>query len=142
MFCKCEQYVDPPKSDEHTPMFDKANGQWDARTRAKIERGEWTLWFGALIKSPRPGPVPLLDLFDRGTGSLFRFEPARPSRNCQACAHSYMEPDDDLTCGHPDSGPMGLYTHHAAGSGGHCGPDRTKFAQHPGRNPDGTLKKH
>lgn len=69
-------------------------------------------------------------------GTKGRFSP-----NCQACAHSYMEPDDDLTCGHKDAGSMGLYTHHAAGVGGHCGPARPKFEQHPGRNPDGTLKR-
>jgi hypothetical protein len=79
MFCKCEQYIDPPKS---------------------------------------AGPPP----------------------NCKACAHSYMEPDDDLTCGHKDAGSMGTYTKHAAAPGGHCGPARPKFEQHPGRNADGTLK--
>lgn len=62
----------------------------------------------------------------------------RGAKNCKACAHSYMEPDADLTCGHPDSGPMGLYCHRKPPD--HCGPTRTKFSQHPLRNPDGTLK--
>lgn len=64
-------------------------------------------------------------------------------RNCRACAHSYMEPDDDLTCGHPDSGPMGLYVGNGHGpdsAGGHCGATRAKFSQHPLRNPDGNIK--
>lgn len=61
-----------------------------------------------------------------------------PPKNCRACAHSYMEPDDDLTCGHPDSGPVGLYCYRKPPD--HCGPDRTKFKQHPLRNPNGSLK--
>lgn len=52
-----------------------------------------------------------------------------------------MEPDDDLTCGHPDAGVVGKYTRVAAGDGGHCGPARPKFEQHPLRNSDGSLKK-
>lgn len=62
------------------------------------------------------------------------------AKNCQACAHCFMEPDDDFCCGHPDAGTMGIYVKHAAAPGGHCGPARPKFEQHPGRNPDGTLK--
>jgi hypothetical protein len=64
-----------------------------------------------------------------------------PKPNCLACRYSYMEPDDDLTCGHPDAGPMGQYTSVAAAQDGHCGADHPKFEQHPLRNPDGTLKK-
>ena len=71
---------------------------------------------------PKPSPVPVA-----------------PAENCRACRYSYMEPDDDLTCGHPDSGAFGLYCHRAPPE--HCGPERTKFEQHPLRNPDGTLKK-
>lgn len=63
---------------------------------------------------------------------------ADAAKNCAACKHSFMEPDDELTCGHPDSGFMGKYVHR--GPVPHCGPDRTKFEQHPLRNPDGTLK--
>ena len=62
------------------------------------------------------------------------------TKNCLACRYSFMEPDDDLTCGHPDAGLVGLYVKHAAAPGGHCGPSRPKFDQHPLRNPDGTLK--
>lgn len=58
-------------------------------------------------------------------------------KNCRACAHCFCEPDDDFTCGHKDSGPMGLYV--ARGPVAHCG-DYTKFEQHPLRNPDGSLK--
>jgi len=65
---------------------------------------------------------------------------AGPPPNCHACAYSFMEPDDDLTCGHPDAGSMGLYVHHAAAPDGHCGPTRPKFKQHPGRHPSGHLK--
>lgn len=60
-------------------------------------------------------------------------------KNCHACAFSYMEPDSDLVCGHADAGLMGIYTRHASAKGGHCGPDRPKFEQHPLRNPDGSL---
>lgn len=64
-----------------------------------------------------------------------------PPKNCKACAFSYMEPDDDLTCGHKDADqPFGTYAHHASAPDGHCGPDRPKFEQHPGRNLNGTLK--
>lgn len=63
-----------------------------------------------------------------------------PARNCFACAHSFMEPDNDLCCGHDDAGIVGTYTRRAAAPGGHCGPERPKFQQHPLRNPDGTLK--
>lgn len=34
---------------------------------------------------------------------------SEPKKNCQACKHSYMEPDDDLTCGHTGAGSFGLY---------------------------------
>ena len=57
---------------------------------------------------------------------------------CFACAYSYMEPDSDLVCGHPDSGTFGKFVHR--GPVEHCGPDYSKFKQHPLRNPDGTLK--
>lgn len=59
---------------------------------------------------------------------------------CEACKFCGCEPDDDFYCGHPDAGPMGLYLKHAAAPGGHCGPAHPKFQQHPGRNPDGSLK--
>lgn len=63
------------------------------------------------------------------------------SKNCQACAHCYMEPSDmNLVCGHKDAGLFGLYLHAATKPEGHCGPDLRKFEQHPGRNPDGSLK--
>jgi hypothetical protein len=52
-----------------------------------------------------------------------------------------MEPDDDLTCGHPDARSFGTYVKHAVKEDGHCGPTRPKFEQHPLRNPDGSLKK-
>lgn len=62
-------------------------------------------------------------------------------KNCHACVHSFMEPDDDLTCGHPDARSFGTYVKHAVKEDGHCGPTRPKFEQHPLRNPDGSLKK-
>lgn len=62
-------------------------------------------------------------------------------KRCDACAHCYMEPDDmNFVCGHPDAGTFGLYTRVAAGPGGHCGPERPKFKQHPLRKSDGSLK--
>ena len=59
---------------------------------------------------------------------------------CLACKFCFMEPDDDFTCGHPDAGPMVKYVRVAASSGGHCGPERPKFEQHPLRTPEGGLK--
>jgi len=53
-----------------------------------------------------------------------------------------MEPDDmNFICGHKDAGTFGIYIHHAIKDDGHCGAHRSKFAQHPLRNADGTLKK-
>lgn len=56
-------------------------------------------------------------------------------RECRLCAHSYFEPDGDYpVCGHKDSGMFGLYVGNGHGpdtAGGHCGPDRVKFEQHP-----------
>lgn len=61
--------------------------------------------------------------------------------NCRACAHCYMEPDDlNFICGHPDAGSFGTYTHRATAQDGHCGPDHSKFAQHPLRTAEGDLK--
>lgn len=62
------------------------------------------------------------------------------TKNCRACAHSYMEPDSDLVCGHPDAGFAGIYARHASAEAGHCGPERPKFQQHPLRKPNGDLK--
>lgn len=59
---------------------------------------------------------------------------------CLACRYCFMEPDDDFCCGHPDAGPVGTYVNRAVADGGHCGPSRPKFEQHPLRNSDGTLK--
>ncbi len=61
-------------------------------------------------------------------------------KNCRACRFCYMEPDDDFVCGHKDAGQFGIYTKHAAAKGGHCGPERPKFEQHPLRHPNGDLK--
>ncbi len=70
-------------------------------------------------------------------------------KSCRACAHSYLEPDASYpVCGHKDAGTFGVYTHRATqvekdptNEGiGHCGPERSKFEQHPLRNPDGTFK--
>ena len=62
------------------------------------------------------------------------------NKNCKACRYCFMEPSDDqFCCGHPDAGPLGIHTVHAAGEGGHCGPDRPKFEQHPCRTPTGDL---
>jgi hypothetical protein len=51
-----------------------------------------------------------------------------------------MEPDDDFCCGHPDAGEVGTYVKRAAVEGGHCGPERPKFEQHPLRTADGYMK--
>jgi hypothetical protein len=59
---------------------------------------------------------------------------------CQACRWCFLEPDDDFCCGHPDAGEAGTYIKHAAREGGHCGPERPKFEQHPHRTPEGALK--
>lgn len=65
----------------------------------------------------------------------------KTEKNCQACAHCFMEPDDmNFTCGHPDAGAFGIYVHRATSADGHCGPERPKFEQHPRRNTDGTIK--
>lgn len=66
--------------------------------------------------------------------ALVANEPAPP--NCRACSRSYMDPDSGLICGHPDAGLFGLTIYREPLS--HCG--WKKFEQHPGRNPDGTLK--
>lgn len=67
----------------------------------------------------------------------------KTTKNCQACSFCYYEPDADYPiCGHPDSGTMGLFVGNGHGPdspGGHCGPDRTKFEQHPLRTPEGNL---
>lgn len=60
--------------------------------------------------------------------------------NCKACKYSFMEPDSDLTCGHPDAGTFGVYCRHASASNGHCGPELQKFEQHPLRADDGRLR--
>lgn len=64
---------------------------------------------------------------------------SEPRKNCQACTHSYMEPDDDLTCGHPGAGSFGLYVKNRE-KFTHC-KNFDKFEQHPQRNADGTLKR-
>lgn len=58
-------------------------------------------------------------------------------KTCLACKYCFCEPDDDFTCGHSDSGTMGLYVRR--GPVAHCG-NYTKFEQHPLRNADGSLK--
>lgn len=56
---------------------------------------------------------------------------------CRACGYCGIEPSDmDFVCGHPDAGTFGLYIRTEPLA--HCG--WKKFEQHPGRNPDGTLK--
>lgn len=60
-------------------------------------------------------------------------------RCCAACAFSGIDMDaPTLICQHPDAGMFGLYLYREPSP--HC-PDYVKFEQHPGRNPDGTLKK-
>ena len=59
-------------------------------------------------------------------------------KNCHACRYSFMEPSDmNLTCGHRDAGAFGLHIYKEPLE--HC-PDYLKFEQHPGRNPNGSLK--
>jgi hypothetical protein len=57
--------------------------------------------------------------------------------NCRACAHSYMEPDTGLICGHKDAGLFGLTIRSEPLD--HC-PEFSKFKQHPYREPNGNLK--
>lgn len=57
-----------------------------------------------------------------------------PGKNCEACKHSYMEPDSDLICG-----VAGGFGRTIRTFGEHCEGGK-KFEQHPLRNPDGTLK--
>lgn len=58
---------------------------------------------------------------------------------CRACAHSYMEPDSDLICGHKEAGFFGLTIHMKPPQLAHC-KNYEKFEQHLRRNPDGSLK--
>ena len=76
---------------------------------------------------------------------------------CTACAHSYMGPgDEELVCGHVDAGAMGIYARRAREDAdyvplshlgvkspavGHCGPEATKFEQHPDRTESGGFKR-
>lgn len=62
---------------------------------------------------------------------------ASPAKNCRACAHSYMEPDSGLICGHPSMGQFGLTirSEHPP----LCGDGHPRFVQHSLRNADGTL---
>lgn len=58
----------------------------------------------------------------------------KESVNCQACKHSYMEPDSDLICG-----LKGGFGKKIRKDGEHCDGGK-EFEQHPLRNKDGTLK--
>lgn len=70
-----------------------------------------------------------------GAPGVRRFELVPP--NCHACSYAGMGPNDPyLVCGHPDAGVMGTFIKKEPLD--HC-PDFSKFEQHPGRNPDGTL---
>jgi hypothetical protein len=62
---------------------------------------------------------------------------SKPAKNCRACRYSYMEPDSDLICGHPDSGTFGLTIRKEPLD--HC-KDFSKFQQHPLRKTNGDLK--
>jgi hypothetical protein len=61
---------------------------------------------------------------------------------CLACAHSYMEPDSGLLCGHPDAGTFGLLIKIGRtpreSALAHC-PSFSKFEQHPLRTAVGQL---
>ncbi len=57
-------------------------------------------------------------------------------KNCRACAHSYMEPDSGLICGHDSAGTFGATI--VKEPMPFCG--WKLFEQHPHRNPNGTLK--
>lgn len=80
-----------------------------------------------------------LQVITKETAEGALVEEAKP--NCAACAHSGMGPDDPhLICGHRDAGPLGVYvTHPFERPAPHC-VDYSKFEQHSGRNPDGSLK--
>lgn len=65
-------------------------------------------------------------------------------KNCRACAFSYLDMESgNIVCGHEDSGIFGIYLHSAKApyrEGEHCGPNRSKFEQHPMRQENGDLK--
>ena len=66
----------------------------------------------------------------------------QPKKTCFACRYSGMEPSDlNLTCEHPDltNGVHRFGLHIYKEPLEHC-PDFSKFEQHPGRNPNGSLK--
>ncbi len=75
-----------------------------------------------------------------GTPAALERVRVRKDKNCFACRYSYMEPDSDLICGHPDSGVFGKLV--LSGPVEHCGPEYMKFEQHPLRNADGSLKNY
>lgn len=51
-------------------------------------------------------------------------------KSCADCKYCFMESSDmNFACGHPESGSLGIYINH--GIPEHCGPDRSKFEQHP-----------
>lgn len=61
------------------------------------------------------------------------------SDNCFACAYASAPPDEPLTCCHEKAGFFGRYVEHRDPIAA-CGPTRSLFQQHTGRNPDGSLK--
>jgi hypothetical protein len=66
------------------------------------------------------------------------------TKNCDSCAHCYLDLDYGPVCGHRDSGEFGCNPAMARGTGlvyendsryGHCGQTLTKWEQHPLRLP-------
>jgi hypothetical protein len=66
------------------------------------------------------------------------------SKNCRACAFSVVDPASaygtDAVCVHPSAVPWNQRAREASAEGGHCGPARPKFKQHPWRKENGDLR--
>lgn len=51
--------------------------------------------------------------------------------DCRGCKYSFMEPDDDICCGHPSMGDFGKYVRVARLRDGLCGPDAKLYDPDP-----------
>lgn len=87
----------------------------------------------------RFAPMVLVVAADATSDLMVHGKPQPEPKNCHACKYSGMEPADmNLTCFHPDTGSsVGLHIWKEPLE--HC-PNYSKFEQHPGRNPNGSLK--
>jgi len=51
--------------------------------------------------------------------------------DCRGCKYCFMEPDDDLCCGHPNYGTWGKYVRVARDLDGICGPEAKLYEKDP-----------